>query len=48
MRMYTINYIAIYSIDDDNYMSDRQKVGDVFSYSVAETYLNEYSCVAYQ
>jgi hypothetical protein len=36
--MYAINCIAINSIDDDDkYVIDRQKVGDVFSYSVAET-----------
>ena len=33
--MYTIDYIAIHSVDDDVYITDRQKVGDVFQYSVA-------------
>ena len=38
MKMYAINYIAIHSVDDDDkYMTDHQKVGDVFLYSVAET-----------
>jgi hypothetical protein len=36
MRMYTIDYIAIHSVDDDVYVTDHQKVGDVFQYSVAE------------
>jgi hypothetical protein len=36
--MYTIDYIAIHSVDnDDEYITDHQKVGDVFLYSVAET-----------
>jgi hypothetical protein len=36
--MYTIDYIAIHSIDDDDdvNVTDHQKVGDVFQYSVAE------------
>jgi hypothetical protein len=35
--MYTIDYIAIHSVDDDDvYVTDHQKMGDVFQYSVAE------------
>ena len=32
---FTINSIAIHSVDDDEYLSDHQKVGDAFRYSVA-------------
>jgi hypothetical protein len=36
--MYTIDYIAIHSVDDDDdvYVTDHQKVGDIFQYGVAE------------
>jgi hypothetical protein len=38
--MYTIDYIAIHSVDDDDvYVTDHQKVGDVFQYGVAEIIL---------
>ena len=34
--MYAINSIAIHSVyDNDKYLSDHQKVGDAFRYSVA-------------
>jgi hypothetical protein len=37
MRMYTIDYIAIHSVDDDDvYVIDLQKVGDIFQYGVAK------------
>jgi hypothetical protein len=34
MRMYAIDSIAIYSVDDDDddFMTDHQKVGDAFHY----------------